>query len=118
MEPADERREHLQNDNALFESLVAPQWSPPMIGGSTPRRGRQRRRADTAAMEPADERREHLQLGPGRQPEFAAAMEAADDRREHVPTGTLGVNAMPPPQWSPPMIGGSTPAQSQATHLP
>ena len=61
-----------------------------------------------AAMEPADDRREHLsvRLQGGASPDHAA-MEPADDRREH----TFAYWHWPGtswPQWSPPMIGGST----------
>ena len=86
----------------------APQWSPPMKGGSTTptwlarhgrrigRNGARRRKAGApstgtastadvswAAMEPADERREHLRRTRPASARAAAAMEPAHERREH-----------------------------------
>jgi len=68
-----------------------PQWSPPLIGGSTDQLEIWAVPSGKAAMEPAVDRREHP--GPRRERRgfHAAAMEPAVDRREHdVPGGPAG----------------------------
>ena len=62
---------------------MMPQWSPPVIGGSSGRPQRQDEAHDDAAMEPAGHRREQLVTPP----DWAMIMR---------------------PQWSPPVIGGSS----------
>ncbi len=84
-----------------------PQWSPPLIGGSTRGKRPECQHLAAAAMEPAVDRREHHHRPPRHADRMDAAMEPAVDRREHqqdLPT-------LPPrnwPHWSPPLIGGST----------
>ena len=70
--------------------------------------GRRRVLLADAAMEPAIDRREHDWEGGTQGSSDIAAMEPAIDRREHrqVAVGTLAKGS---PQWSPPLIGGSTP---------
>ena len=71
-----------------------PQWSPPLIGGSTPEEAEKADADLKAAMEPAVDRREH---GDSRVcPNCAAnaAMEPAVDRREHQFAGYGGAGEM------------------------
>lgn len=58
MEPAGYQREHAaaKADEAMAK---LPQWSPPVISGSTRRERRHSRRRRRAAMEPAGYQREH-----------------------------------------------------------
>jgi len=112
-------------------SMGSPQWSPPLKGGSTTGTARgavtvnlaamepavERREHpvrfaagvadDVAAMEPAVERREHRPRQRQRYRQLLAAMEPAVERREHNITAPATPNCAPP-QWSPPLKGGST----------
>src|SRR6266568_2774784 len=82
MEPAVDRREHDTAGGASFWTNLGPQWSPPLIGGSTPRHVA-RHLDGRAAMEPAVDRREHPLVLVNWLACGAAAMEPAVDRREH-----------------------------------
>jgi hypothetical protein len=109
-----------------------PQWSPPIIGGSTGLLPAGCPAAEGAAMEPAGNRqqdvgplngydlmivkpqrgppiigREHVQPIPaGDESVLRAAMEPATEEREHTRTG-VGEPQGFLPQWSPPLTGGS-----------
>ena len=111
MEPAFDRREHLEWEIELT-TKAAPQWSPPLTGGSTLDTAIRAVLDTAAAMEPAAERREHgghVGLRGGR---VIAAMEPAVDRREHgVRRGICGAGRVP--QWSLPLTGGSTRPQDE-----
>jgi len=63
---------------------VAPQWSPPLKGGSTMLEEVRKWARAEAAMEPAVERREHITPTHHGAPCTAAAMEPAVERREHL----------------------------------
>ena len=84
-----------------------PQWSPPLIGGSTGPVDRVAGPRELAAMEPAVDRREHTHGTDVFVGDSVAAMEPAVDRREHLKDTTCD-RRFRPPQWSPPLIGGST----------
>ena len=104
---------------------------PADIGGTTRRWGPARTtRAPDAAMEPADQRRDdavrRLRPSPGpaamepadqrrddvsamlRRCPTAAAMEPADDRRDDRQRQLGSRLQRSSPQWSPPIIGGTT----------
>jgi hypothetical protein len=81
---------------------ILPQWSPPPTGGNTCHGEALLGHGDVAAMEPAAERREpscHLCLACGWR---RAAMEPARDRREHVEPDRRRHRNLGTPQWSPP----------------
>ena len=106
MEPAVDRREH-PNPPVIADLTASPQWSPPLIGGSTfttsgvvpavsppqwspPLIGGSTTISHdpafteaVAAMEPAVDRREHRRAATGHGAGPPAAMEPAVDRREH-----------------------------------
>ncbi len=59
MEPASDRREHVHTGRAHPPFACPPQWSPPVIGGSTGLPWTVPSYRVDAAMEPASDRREH-----------------------------------------------------------
>jgi hypothetical protein len=83
MKPAVDGREHVFGGVLLSVVSDPPQWSPPLMGGST----------DFV---------EEVAAGAA-----GAAMEPAVDGREHMLTSEDGL-ADTVPQWSPPLMGGST----------
>ena len=83
MEPAVDRREHPARGRVPPLAHKQPQWSPPLIGGSTGHRDDRLVPGQCAAMEPAVDRREHGQDAVAVRVTGQAAMEPAVDRREH-----------------------------------
>jgi hypothetical protein len=92
---------------AMLNSARRPQWSPPVIGGSIRQgTGANRLRCRTA-MEPASDRREHADQDPGVQRRRrGTAMEPP-----LIGRSTAGMTSawtwLALPQWSPPVFGGS-----------
>ena len=96
MEPAVEGGTQLAAPLRSRERCDMPQWSPPLIGGSSAGLLAGLTRSHPAAMEPAVDRREQPRAAGRRQRQW-------------------------PPQWSPPSIGGNSQATrtwASGTYLP
>ena len=115
----------------IMTALFLLQWSPPVIGGSTRIHSRPVTRGRNAAMEPTGYRREHGHRQVQGHCRGSAAMEPAGYRREQRHAAGRPASRCPcrngarrlsagaalppigvclhvcPPQWSPPVIGGS-----------
>ncbi len=91
-----------------FAKLILPQWSPPSKGGSTRDVLEPGDSAREAAMEPAVEGREHCPHVHPAGVEPAAAMEPAVEGGSTW-RAAADIELAYPPQWSPPLDGGSHP---------